>query len=47
MYNRIYKFLDKNNIMYSLQFGFQQRYSMSNALFLTVMNALDDGNILL
>ena len=49
MYNRIYKFLDKNNIMYPLQFGFQQRYSMSNALFLTeaIMNALDDGNILL
>ena len=49
MYNRIYKFLDKNNIMYSLQFGFQQRYSTSNALFLTeaIMNALDDGNILL
>ena len=47
MYNRIYKFLDKNNIIYSLQFGFQQHYSTSYALLnLTeaIMKALDDGN---
>ena len=46
MYNRLYKFLDKNNI-YSLQFGFQQHYSTSYALLnLTkdIMKALDDGN---
>ena len=46
MYNRIYKFLDKNNI-YSLQFGFRQHYSTSYALLnLTeaIMKALDDGN---
>ena len=45
MYNRIYKFLDKNNI-YSLQFGFRQHYSTSYALLnLTeaIMKALDDG----
>ena len=47
MYNRIYKFLDKNNIIYSLQFGFRQHYSTSYALLnLTeaIMKALDDGN---
>ena len=47
MYNRIYKFLDKNNIIYSLQFGFWQHYSTSYALLnLTeaIMKALDDGN---
>ena len=32
MYNRIYKFLDKNNIIYSLQFGFRQHYSTSYGL---------------
>ena len=32
MYNRIYKFLDKNKIIYSLQFGFRQHYSTSYAL---------------
>ena len=47
MYNRIYRFLDKNNIIYSLQFGFRQHYSTSYALLnLTeaIMKALDDGN---
>ena len=46
VYNRIYKFLDKNNI-YSLQFGFRQHYSTSYALLnLTeaITKALDDGN---
>ena len=47
MYNRIYKFLDKNIIIYSLQFGFRQHYSTSYALLnLTeaIMKALDSGN---
>ena len=47
MCNRIYKLLDKNNIRYSLQFGFRQHYSTSYALLnLTeaIMKALDDGN---
>ena len=47
MYNRIYRFLDKNNFIYSLQFGFRQHYSTSYALLnLTeaIMKALDDGN---
>ena len=46
MYNRIYKFLDKNNI-YSLQFGFWPHHSTSYALLnLTeaIMKSLDDGN---
>ena len=46
MYNRIYRFLDQNNI-YSLQFGFRQHYSTRYALLnLTeaIMKALDDGN---
>ena len=41
MYNRIYKFLDKNNI-YSLQFGFRQHYSTLYTE--AIMKALDDGN---
>ena len=47
MCNRIYKFLDKNNIIYSLQFGFRKHDSTSYDLFnLTeaIMKALDDGN---
>ena len=47
MYNRIYKFLDKNNITNSLQFGFWQHYSTFYALLnLTeaIMKALDDNN---
>ena len=27
MYNRIYKFFSANNLIYSLQFGFRQKYS--------------------
>ena len=45
MYHRIYKFLDKNNLIYSLQFGFWQHYSTSYALvYMTeaIMKALDD-----
>ena len=47
MYNRIYKFLDKTSIIYSIHFGFRQHYSISYALLnLTesIMKALDDGN---
>ena len=47
MYNRIYKFLDKNNIIYSLQFSFRQHYLTSYALLnLTqaIMKALGHGN---
>ena len=29
---RLYTFLNKNNIIYNLQFGFRQQYSTSHAL---------------
>ena len=32
MYNRIYKFFSKNNIIYPLQFGFRQQDSTFHAL---------------
>ena len=48
MYNRLYTFLDNDNIIYNLQFGFRQQYSTSHALInITeiIRKALDDGNI--
>ena len=32
MYKRLYNFLNKNNVIYNLQFGFRQQYSTSHAL---------------
>ena len=31
MYKRLYTFLNNNNIIYNLQFGFRQKYSLSHA----------------
>ena len=48
MYKRLYAFLDYNNIICQLQFGFRQQYSTSHALINITENirkALDDGNI--
>ena len=48
MYRRLYTFLNNNNIIYDLQFGFRQQYSTSHALIKITENirkALDDGNI--
>ena len=48
MYKRLYTFLNNNNIIYNLQFGFTQQYSTSHALINITENirkALDDGNI--
>ena len=48
MYKRLYTFLNNNNIIYNLQFGFRQQYSTSHALInITeiIRKALDDGNI--
>ena len=48
MYKRLYAFLDYNNIIYDLQFGFRQQYSTSHALINITENirkVLDDGNI--
>ena len=47
MYSRVYDFLDKNRLIYSLQFGFRQHYLTSYALLhmiKIVMEVLDDGN---
>ena len=48
MYKRLYTFLNSNNIIYNLQFGFRQQYFTSLALInITeiIRKALDDGNI--
>ena len=48
MYNRIYKFFSDNNLIYSLQFGFRQKYSTVHTLIsLTecIRQNLDEGNI--
>ena len=47
-YNRMYKFLSDNNLIYSLQFGFRQKYSTVHALISLTENIrknLDKGNI--
>ena len=48
MYNRIYKFINENNIIYSLQFGFRQQHSIFHALISLTEDTrknLDKGNI--
>ena len=48
MYNRIYKFFSDNNLIYSLQFGFRQKYSTVHALISLTENirkTLGEGNI--
>ena len=48
MYKRLYTFLNKNNVLCNLQFGFRQQYSTSHALINITENLrkpLDDGNI--
>ena len=48
MHKRLYTFLNNNNIIYNLQFGFRQQYSTSHALINKTENirrALDDGNM--
>ena len=48
MYSRMYKFFSDNNFMYSLQFGFRQKYSTVHALISLTENIrknLDEGNI--
>ena len=45
---RLYTFLNNNNHIYNLQFGFRQQYSTSHPLINITENirkALDDGNI--
>ena len=38
MYKRFYTFLNNNNIIYNLQFGFKQQYSTSHALIYITEN---------
>ena len=48
IYNRVYYFFTKNNLIYPLQFGFRQQYSTFHALIsLTedIKKNLDQGNI--
>ena len=48
MYKRVHNFLSQNNIIYDLQFGFRQKFSISHALInLTekIRQALDKGYI--
>ena len=48
MYKRLYMFLNNNNIICNLQFGFRQQHSTLHALINITENirkALDDGNI--
>ena len=48
MYKSLHTFLNKNNVIYNLQFGFRQQYSISHALINIIENvrkALDDGDI--
>ena len=46
MFNRIYNFLEKYNIIYKLQFGFRKKHSTNHALIditETIRKALDNG----
>ena len=48
MYNRIYKFFSDNNLIYSLQFGFRQKYSTVHTLISiteSIRKNQDEGNI--
>ena len=48
IYNRMYKFFSDNNLIYSLQFGFRQKYSTVHALISLTENIrknLDEGNV--
>ena len=48
MYRRLNTFLNNKNVIFDLQFGFREQYSISHALINITENirkALDDGNI--
>ena len=48
MYNRMYKFFPDNNLIYSLQFGFRQKFSTVHILISiteSIRKKLDEGNI--
>ena len=48
MYKRLYTFLNSNNIIYNLQFGFRQQFSTSHAMINiteNIIKAHDSDNI--
>ena len=48
IYKKLYTFLNNNDIIYKLKFGFRQQYSTSHVLINVTENirkALNDGNI--
>ena len=48
MHKRIYAFLEKYDLLYSLQFGFRSKFSTSHALIHmteAIRSALDSGNV--
>ena len=48
MYKRLYQFLDSFEILYPLQFGFQEKHSISHALLClteTIKHSIDNGRI--
>ena len=50
MYNRLYSFIIKHDILYKYQFGFQKGHSTNMALIVLVdkiMSALDNGDFVL
>ena len=50
MYDRLYSFIDKHNILYKYQYGFRSGYSTNTALITLIdklMNALDKGEFVL
>ena len=47
IYSKIYEFLDKNRLIYALQFGFRQHFSTSYALLRMIeiiIKSFDDDN---
>ena len=48
MFNRLYSFLESNNCIYDLQFGFRQKYSTNHALLSMtqeIRDTIDKGNL--
>ena len=49
MYNGLYKFLETDNLIYRLQFGFRQKHSTSHALIhptiLTILSKIFNNSI--
>ena len=50
MYNRLYSFIIKHDVLYKYQFGFRKGHSTNMALIVLVdkiMSALDNGDFIL